>query len=137
MRLIVCGGRNYGKPLEGDGEGRGVKSDDEAKHERAFLVITMRRLLDRGLVGMAHGGASGADTLAALWCTEVGVDATAYPVDHDLDGPWPSAGPCRNARMLAAEFPRVAGVLAFRGGQGTRDMCQRAYDAGLKIWAPA
>ncbi len=24
-----------------------------------------------------------------------------YPVNHDLDGPWPGAGPARNRRMLA------------------------------------
>jgi hypothetical protein len=90
-------------------------------------------------VRLVHGDARGADRLAADIVRERYDTKTvsAYPVDHALDGPWPAAGPRRNARMLAAELPRIRRVLAFalpgRPNRGTADMIERCFRAGLAV----
>lgn len=69
---------------------------------------TMRRWLSSFPIRarLAHGGARGADLMAARLAAEVGLIApiVAYPFSHDDDGPWPAAGPRRNRRMIDAEL---------------------------------
>lgn len=65
---------------------------------------------------LVHGACpTGVDQLAEeTWLGE-GWSADSvvrYPVDHALDGPWPGAGPRRNARMVTAEWHRILVVLA-------------------------
>jgi hypothetical protein len=55
-----------------------------------------------------------------------------YPVDHSIDGPWPGAGPRRNARMLRDGKPDV--LIAFTGGKGTANCISQATKLGIAIY---
>lgn len=108
--MLVCGGRDY------------------ADREHVF------RVLDREHGGLpidllVHGGASGADALAAEWAAQAGVPAKAYPANWKAEGR--AAGPKRNQRMLDEARPEL--VIAFPGGRGTDDMVKRAERAGVPV----
>lgn len=76
----------------------------------------------------------GADELAGAWARSRGIAEEPYPVIHEIDGPWPYAGPRRNDRMLTISKPH--GVVAFPGGNGTRGMMRLARAAGVPVWEP-
>jgi len=82
-----------------------------------------------------EGGARGVDALARQWGENLADEVETYAVNHSLDGPWPSAGPRRNARMLKSSRPDY--VLAFWDGKrehsGTLDMMARAVTAGVLV----
>jgi hypothetical protein len=107
MRVIVCGGRDY----------------DDWTH----VCATLNGL---DITALAEGGASGADDLAAQWCSLMpDVVHHRYNADWSRDGR--AAGPIRNALMLSDFKPEL--VVAFPGGRGTADMVKRAVAAGVKV----
>lgn len=110
MRVLVCGGRDFSDKVA-------VWGWLQALH------------LSRGIGMVIHGGASGADRLAAEWAKAEGVPATAYPASWKQHGR--AAGPIRNHQMLTFGQPDV--VVAFPGGRGTADMVRRARGAGIKV----
>lgn len=106
MRIIVCGGRDYA--------------------DRARVFSELDRL---GPVDMLfHGGARGADALAAAWAKERRVKHFAVPAKWSKYGK--RAGPLRNQAMLGHG---VDLVVAFPGGHGTADMVSRARKAGVRV----
>lgn len=106
MRVLVCGGRNFGK------------------------VGLMRRVLAQvEPTVILTGGARGADTLAKAW-------ARAHDIPYfECEAPWKehgkAAGAIRNQWMIK-HFP-VDLVLAFEGGPGTRNMIAAAETHGVKV----
>lgn len=109
--VIVCGGRDY--------------------NDREYLFKTldwMQRELSFG--GLSHGGASGADALAAEWAYDRGVPQVVYRADWKVWGR--AAGPIRNIEMFKNVAP--ANVIAFPGGNGTRHMMRVARAGGAKVW---
>lgn len=113
LRILACGGRDYA---------------DRGKVWAALDAVHARR----GVAVLIHGGARGADTLAAEWASDREVPAEAYPANWTRDGK--AAGPLRNRQMLAEGRPD--GVVAFAGGRGTADMIAAAEAAGVKVWKP-
>lgn len=111
-RIIVCGGRDY------KDAGR-IYSALSTLHWRTPITV------------LVHGGAPGADKLAADWAKAHGVKTEAHQAAWKERGP--AAGPERNQRMVDAG---AAGVVAFPGGKGTADCCRRAETAGIKVWRP-
>lgn len=105
MRVLVCGGRDYG----------------EWKTVHARLSELKPSVI-------INGGAPGADRLASRWADINGVPLVEYPA---LWKQGRKAGPMRNAFMLADS--RAEMVLAFPGGNGTQDMIQKAEAAGLPV----
>lgn len=113
-RILVTGGRTY------------------TDRDRVYAALDAVARRHGPALHIIHGGAKGADALAADWALERRQGSDAYPVNHDLDGPWPAAGPRRNGRMLRHSQPDH--VIAFPGNDGTQDMCEQADDAGLVPW---
>lgn len=125
-RVLVCGGRDY------------------AEREHAFSVLDgiHKRI---GITILIHGGATGADSLAAEWAMERGIEPTEYKAAWtNLNVPGArircrrdgtlynaAAGSQRNQRMLDEGKPSV--VVAFSGGRGTADMVRRAYKHNLLV----
>jgi len=109
-RIIVCGRRQY------------------ADRDRVFAVLDMLHA-ECPIVVVAHGGALGADRLAADWAMLRVVPTSAYIAQWERDGR--AAGPIRNQRMLDEAKPSL--VVAFLGGRGTADMVRRARAAGVKV----
>ena len=106
-RVIVCGGRNY--------------------RDRNRVAAVLGRL-DPGTDIIVHGGAPGADRLAADVAAERGFAVEEHPADWDRHGK--AAGPIRNQQMLDAGADLV---IAFPGGRGTADMKRRARAAGVAV----
>jgi YspA, cpYpsA-related SLOG family len=110
MRILVCGGR-------------GFKDCD----------LLNRTLDDAHTAGpisvLIHGLARGADSLAAEWAERNHVDVEGYRADWKKYGP--GAGPIRNAEMLKKGHPKL--VIAFKGGDGTRNMVKQARAAGVPV----
>ena len=126
MRIIVCGGRDFGEIPDSTPRERRDIALEQADRERAFLVSTLGSL---GVTEMASGGASGADDYAHQWAIARGIPAQVFRARWKQEGL--AAGPIRNARMLA-EFKPDA-VVAFPGGRGTADMTRKAGEAGVQV----
>jgi hypothetical protein len=106
MRVLVCGGRNYGDALH-------------------FAEVMDRIDPDE----VVCGGASGADEMAHQW-------AIAHRIDHRVYyAQWrkfdKSAGFIRNQRMLDDARPDL--VVAFPGGRGTAGMIALAEKAEIPV----
>jgi YspA, cpYpsA-related SLOG family len=107
---LVCGGRRY---------------DDRTALFAALDGLHSKLTLTR----IIHGGARGADTLAAEWAAARGVAAQAFPAHWERHGT--RAGAHRNQQMLDEGRPDV--VVAFPGTSGTFDMCRRAEATGVRL----
>ena len=112
MIVIVCGGRDF--------------------EDRAAVFAALDRLHARQpLTRLVHGGARGADALAASWARERGVATCTFEAHWQEDGA--AASPARNERMagVGAEL-----CVVFPGGTGTEDMASRAANRGIAVWRP-
>lgn len=111
-RVIVCGGRDY------------------ADSRTVYWALDQVRS-KHGIPVIIHGGARGADALAASWAEEVGATVEVYEADWERHGK--GAGPVRNQQMVDAG---ADGCIAFPGGRGTADMVSRCKKAGIPVWQP-
>jgi len=108
MRLLVCGGRDFNDELI------------------AYKVLDDLR---ESITVIAHGGATGADSLANLWAIKNKIPCKVYKADWNKYGK--CAGILRNIEMLDKFKPTH--LLAFPGNRGTADMVERATKANVKI----
>lgn len=113
MKIIVCGGRTF------DDERALRESLDELLYLQAIELV-------------AHGAATGADTLAMHWANDRKIPHRPYRALWSQHGK--NAGPIRNAVMLKYVSPDM--VVAFPGGKGTADMVHKAEAAGVVVWKP-
>jgi len=114
MRVLVCGGRNYGK----------------TKEERDQFAAGMADAIgDKDVKAVIQGGASGADSLAVKWALARGLPVVSVFAKWHIHGK--AAGPIRNQQMLDEQAPDL--VIAFPGGAGTADMVRRAKSAGVEV----
>lgn len=91
---------------------------------RLWRQLKPSRLID--------GDCAGTDKFVAARAKARGIDVQDYPVRHELDGPWPAAGPKRNGRMLVTG--RAGALAAFPGEKGTRSCIGIALDMGLPVY---
>lgn len=122
--LLVCGGRGFGRNflyLEGEAW---EKRKLEAEKERSFLAKALSEIDQQfgPFTNILHGGAKGADHLAAEWARDHGKNVICVAADWDSLGK--AAGPARNQKMLDEHHPEM--VVAFSGGKGTMDMLERS-----------
>lgn len=118
MRVLVCGGRDFG-----NARWLYAVLDDLKKRETIDCII--------------EGDAPGADRMAGYWAKKNRVDLKLYPANWATEGR--AAGPRRNQKMLdngkpdlVIAFPRASGKF----GNGTLDMIQRAQSAGVEVFRP-
>lgn len=109
-RVVVTGGRAY---------------DDKATLERVLESAHA----DAPITLLAHGGAKGADALAAAWAHARGIPTQPFPADWDTYGK--AAGPMRNTQMLREIDPDL--VIVFPGGVGTADLERKAADRRIPM----
>lgn len=105
MKVLVCGGRRY--------------------QDRETLQRVLRSL---NISFIIEGGASGCDAMAREFAITNNIPHRTFLAAW---GKWGrAAGPIRNQQMIS-EKPDL--VVAFPGGNGTKDMINRAKDAGIAV----
>ncbi|HET9109072.1 MAG TPA: DUF2493 domain-containing protein [Steroidobacteraceae bacterium] len=119
MRVLVCGGRNYGE------------TDNDQAAEIYFAIRDIHEKTP--ISALIQGGARGADRCAADFAKELGIKVVTVPADWKTYGK--AAGPIRNQRMIDDFKPDL--VLAFPGGRGTADIVARAEKAQIPVLWPA
>ena len=114
-RVIVCGGQHYTDRIRVYDALDKIKANSGPDGSDWIFVI--------------HGGATGADAIAADWAKLRGQPCA------EVEAPWDfyekRAGPLRNKWML---FLAPDGVVAFPGNNGTRNMISQAREAGVPVW---
>lgn len=127
MRVLVCGGREYGEVPAGCPAEQYRFYARKAEKERFLLEETLY-VQDREtrFSALIHGGAAGADRWAKYWAQRQPIRIEQYLPDWTKGK---SAGPLRNQRMIEEGKPDL--VIAFPGGRGTADMVSRAKKAGV------
>lgn len=123
MRVIVCGGRDYGKNPDGS------ENDVEMDFLFDFLADLLKKYPDLVII---QGEAPGADRLAKSWANFVKVPVVSFPADWKTYGKL--AGPIRNLQMI--QEGNAGLVVAFRGGAGTRNMIKQAMQYGIEVLTP-
>lgn len=109
FRVIVCGGRDF---------------DDYQLMERQLDSILSKKLKSSKVV-IVSGCARGADSLAIKYATTHNLSVLKFPADWETNGR--AAGFIRNGEMLKVAHA----VVAFPGGNGTRDMVSKATQAKI------
>lgn len=124
MKILVCGGREYGEYKDG-------KKPSLVVAERAIFYMKMDDIIKgQGTnIEIISGMAKGADTLAVNWAKRHGHRLHEYPADWDWYGK--GAGAIRNRQMLNEGKPDL--VVAFPGGVGTYHMISIAKRAGVRV----
>jgi hypothetical protein len=112
MKVLVCGGRDYGVTLS----------------QRRLIYATLDEIAPKHVI---EGGALGADARAREWCRHHKIANTTFPADWATHGK--AAGPIRNKQMLVEGRPDL--VVAFPGGHGTANMIAQAQAAGIPVRA--
>lgn len=80
-----------------------------------------------------HGDAIGTDTHVDELCRKWGIPVARFPAVDEIDGPWPAAGPRRNARMLTTHPPAEV-LAAFPGDRGTASAVRIARSLHLPVF---
>jgi len=122
MRVLVCGGRDYGAFSYIDAQEYPEEYNNRVRQYEAAIKI-----LNKSNLVIISGMAKGADTIAARWAYENDVKLLEFQAEWDKYGK--SAGFIRNTRMLEEEPTHI---IAFPGGKGTRHMVKKALSCGVK-----
>lgn len=149
MRVLVCGGRDFGNlpetpPPHEVSHGVWCLVDKnhsdylKKKAEYDFVISTLSgwftdyddeyHMPYKDLV-IIEGGAKGVDTAAAEFAVVHWTGLEEYQADWKKYGK--RAGYIRNKEMLDKGKPDV--VIAFPGGQGTKNMVELARKAGVPV----
>lgn len=130
MRVLVCGGRDYGEVPDGCPLDQLNKYRAKADRERFVLTEALDHLhAEHKFSVLINGAARGADRHALQWALPRRLEINSYKPSWKTLGK--AAGPIRNQMMIDSGKPDL--VVAFPGGRGTADMVERAREAHIKI----
>ena len=128
IRILVCGGRDYGRRWNGT-----EWVEDVEQVNRLFKVLdkalAASRLTGKSFI-LIHGGARGADRLSGEWAKERNVETIVFYADWDTHKK--AAGPIRNQKMLTNGKPDA--IVAFKGGNGTAHMIRIGRKANVPVY---
>lgn len=143
MRILVCGGRNYGHVVRTCANTADEPPETQERLMEYHLIQdTLNRLVNKVSVNynpndnwlptdiiIIHGGATGADSAAGDFA------AVNFCVEEIFQANWKRygqrAGYVRNKKMLDQGRPDL--VVAFPGGKGTAMMVKLAKTAGVRV----
>lgn len=137
MRILVCGGRDFGDVRDRTRPDF-VKKLDEALFCMWFLDRIAEQYSryynpdDNWLpadITIISGGAPGADDRAIDWAASNWTPVEVYKANWNTYGK--AAGMIRNKQMLEEGKPDL--VIAFPGGRGTANMIKLAREAGIEV----
>lgn len=122
MRVLVCGGRDYGDYL------RLKDILDDVAREYSIHYNPDDNWLPTDIT-IISGKAKGADQMAIDWAVVNYASFEEYPAQWEIYGR--RAGPIRNQQMLEEGKPDL--VIAFPGGTGTAHMVKISKKAGIPV----
>ena len=119
MRILVCGGRDFGYIVE------------NACKKKDFVLLNkaMDFVMSYKPTTIIQGKAKGGDEIGGFVAEALKLEHLIFPADWDKYGK--GAGHIRNQQMLDEGKPDL--VIAFEGGRGTANMIQRSKKAGVKV----
>ncbi len=142
MRILVCGGRNFGHVARTKPRGAETPLVQARLEEYNYIQDELSKLTtkfslnynpnDNWLptdITIIAGGATGVDSVAADFAVVNYCQLEKYPADWNKYGK--RAGYIRNKQMLDEGRPDL--VVAFPGGKGTDMMVDMATKAGIKV----
>lgn len=126
MKILVCGGRDFGASKQ-----KGIEKPIYEVAMKMWLIGALDMLWKlHGPFELVHGACStGADKLADEWAKIRGVTTHRHPAMWETHGK--AAGPIRNGEMLRQH--NIDFVVAFPGGDGTKNMIEQAEAAGVTV----
>lgn len=124
IRVLICGGRDYGLNKFGD-----YDSEQVDKTYKILDYLIEAKFPTKPDIEIISGMAKGADTVGFMYASEKGYTVDCYPAKWDEHGK--SAGAIRNRKMLMEGRPDL--VIAFEGGAGTNHMKKIALDYGVEV----
>ncbi len=141
MRILVCGGRQYGDLLSLNHD-KTHPLWEQRHREYIHIMTTLEQFaienskcfnpndnwLPEDFV-IISGKAKGVDSVAIDWAVTNWCPFVEYPADWAKFGR--AAGHKRNRQMLEEGKPDI--VIAFPGGRGTKNMTEIAKKAGIKV----
>ena len=128
MKILVCGGRDFAETRRNASEAENIKQAGLATW--AYGVLDGIRAFSGGFHLINGDCPTGADRLANEWASMRGVTVTKYPADWNKYDR--AAGPIRNKLMLD-ENPDIKFVIAFPGGNGTKNMTELARERKIPV----
>lgn len=146
MKILVCGGRDFGEyyyyPQHAPRRRKTGEALIKAEKEYRFILDTLTDLsikysklytpddnwLPTDLI-IINGGAHGADNVSTDWAIVHYAQLKEYPADWKRFGK--IAGFIRNQKMLDIEKPDL--VVAFPGCNGTADMVKKSRTANVEV----
>ena len=117
IRILVCGSRDFNK-------GAYTEAQVHAK-----LDAIRNSYLGQRYVTVIQGWGDGVDLAAAGWAETRCIPFFSFPAEWKKYSKL--AGPFRNELMLTIGKPDI--IVAFPGGNGTKDMKTRAERRGIEI----
>jgi ABC-type Fe3+-hydroxamate transport system substrate-binding protein len=130
VRVLVCGGRNFGRVPRDTPANEIANAIAKAEAEKQFLNLVLNwHHNDEPFTALIEGDAKGADRLAGKWAEANQVPLYKFIADWKRLGL--AAGFVRNSEMITEGKPSL--VIAFPGGNGTKDMINQAKRAGIKV----
>lgn len=109
MKIIITGGRDF--------------------RDKEMMFKTLDRIHKKTPIEkLGHGDATGADSLAREWGLNNSVTVVGYPAAWSIGK---NSGETRNLYMFKDFSPDY--ILAFPGGQGTKDSINFAKKMGYKV----
>lgn len=143
MRILVCGGRNFGHVVRTAFDPKDEPPETlERIKEYNFVHDTLNDIVMRTSslydprnnwlptdIVIIHGGAKGADSAAGDFANINFCQEEAFSANWKRYGQ--RAGYVRNKKMLDQGRPDL--VVAFPGGKGTANMVKLAKAAGVKV----
>lgn len=94
------------------------------------VLESLKRFRPSDEVTLVHGGAQGADALAAMWASERMLDIERHEADWHKHKR--AAGPIRNQKMVDSGADICVAFLA-DDSVGTADCIKRAIKAGIPV----
>lgn len=127
MRVLACGGRNFGWNTDENGRRTSINET-----EVAFICLVLDTLNEEvGISTLIEGEAIGADKFSRKWAELPDVNVKVEPYPADWNRYKRRAGPIRNRQMLEEGKPQL--VVPFPGGTGTADMVSISKAAGVEV----
>ncbi len=127
MRVLICGGREFGFTVTPTKKYPIYRIKPE-QIRTLFQQLDQSHLCEP-ITAVGEGCAAGADFLGGIWAASRGIALEEFPANWDKYGG--SAGPKRNQHQLDIFKPDL--LIAFAGGTGTADMISRAYAAKVRV----